>query len=323
MPSRTVLITGATGTIGRELVTALLEAGHSVVGAALDAKSPVQAAGFTYESVDIADSTAMTQVLERHSPDTLIHLAALVHVRDPKLGFSDYSRLNYRASEHLFNTAKSLGVQRIVFTSTIEVYGQTPKDALVDENFHCYPESDYARTKLLAEESLQTAAQGSPLSYAILRLAPVYSASFRLNLDKRLYLKAPKIGYYVGNGRYQLSFCSVKNIAFFVTEWLNHEPPQSGTFNLADAQTYPIEQLLQLERREGRCPVTLRVPYWPSLAALSMLDAGLDLLGRQTSMLTASNIRKLVRSPRWITHRATSVVGELPWNIENALASLA
>ncbi|MGC4065883.1 MAG: SDR family oxidoreductase [Polyangiaceae bacterium] len=145
--------------------------------------------------------------------DAVVHLAALVHVRKSELGFADYAKLNYYASEHLFERAAEAGVGRLAFASTVEVYGPKLDGAVVDEEASCQPDSDYGRSKLLAEESLRRIARVHGTSYCIMRFAPVYASDFRLNLDKRLYLKPPWLGYRLGNEDYRLSLCSVRGIS--------------------------------------------------------------------------------------------------------------
>jgi nucleoside-diphosphate-sugar epimerase len=319
----TTLVTGVTGTVGRHVTRALLRAGHSVIGVALDQQHPEPHERLTYHQVEITDSSAIRDLMTRQSVDTLVHLAALVHVRDSRLGFPDYCRLNFRASENLFQLAKNSGVRRIIFASTTEVYGPTSNNQLVNECAICRPDSDYARSKLLAEEALTAVATESTLSYAVLRLAPVYASGFRLNLDKRIYLRAPTVGYYLSSGDYRLSLCSVHNIEHFVTRWLELAPARSGVFNLADENAYSIKQLLDAERRKGRCTVTLRLPFAPCLVAIALVEAALSIAGRQSQMLTVGNIRKLVRSAAWDTSRATAAVGHLPWNMDNTLANRA
>jgi nucleoside-diphosphate-sugar epimerase len=272
-----------------------------------------------YISLDITDNNAVAQVFESSSADTLIHLAALVHVRDPLLSFSDYSRMNFRASEFVFQSAIASGIRRILFASTVEVYGRVPQNGLVSESTSCRPDTDYARTKLLAEEALRRLAVNGEVTYAILRLAPVYSRDFRLNLDKRLYLGAGRLGYYLGRGEYSLSLCSIHNIAHFVWRWLEQASPQVAVYNLADEHNYPIKSILERERQAGRCPVTLALPYWPCAAAVSAIEWGLSLAGRTSGMLNVDNVRKLTSSTVWVSDRAQAAVGGLPWGIENTL----
>lgn len=310
-----VLITGCNGLVGRYVTNALLAAGHRVLGVSLEDASPTSGANFSYFQLDVTHYGAVERLLASNAFDSIVHLAALVHVRHKNYGFADYTRVNYRASENLFRAAATRG-GRIVFASTIEVYGPTAQNQAVTEAAPCNPDSDYARSKLLAEESLSRLAEASAVSYAILRFAPVYAGDFTLNLDKRLYLRKP-IGYYVAGGDYQLALCSVHNIAHFVVRWLASERPTTGIFNIADASSYPIKELLQRERRAGRCVATMRLPYLPCLAAIATLETTYAILGRETGAVTTKNLRKLVRSTTWDTRRATVAVGTLPWTIDN------
>ena len=307
-----VLVTGHNGVVGRHVTRALLGSGHRVIGASLQGDCASSPPAFIGRKLDITDDSATRQLLSEHTVDAVVHLAALVHVRHEQLGFAAYNRVNHRASEQLFTQATRKGVRRFLFASTIEVYGPTTAGQSVAEDAPCSPESDYARTKLLAEEALTRVAEETSSKYAIMRLAPAYSPDFRLNLEKRLFLRK-SVGFFVGNGDYQLALCHLENIAYFVTRWLGLEEPASGIFNLADRRTYPIKELLQRERLAGRCPVTLRLPYAASFAAIGALQTALSISGRQPGMICTENLRKLVRSATWDTRRATLAVGPLPW----------
>ncbi len=314
-----VLVTGCCGTVGRHVTRALLDAGHRVHGVSLEDHCLMTRPGFDYTRLDIADELATTRLLAETQFDAVLHFAALVHVKHKHFGFAEYNRVNNRASETLFWQAAKHGTRRFVFTSTIEVYGSTAANRTIDENEPCRPESDYARTKLLAEEALCQVARTTASQYAILRLAPVYAADFLLNLEKRLYLRRP-VGYRLGRGEYQLALCSAQNIGHFATRWLAQEHPKSGVFNLADARTYSIKELLHRECLAGHCKVTLRLPYTACLVGAGILEAILSIGGRETGMLSASNVRKLVRSSHWDTRRATESIGPLPWTLDDTLA---
>lgn len=315
---KSALVTGCNGTVGRHLCRSLLDAGYRVIGVSLEPAPRVEHERLTYTSADLTDVDTIAPLIARERPDALIHLAALVHVRSDKLSFVDYCRLNYHASKRLFELAATNCTRQLVFSSTVEVYGPTPDGTTIDEHYPCRPDSDYARTKLLAETSLTEIASTRGISYAILRLAPVYAPDFRLNLDKRLYL-APRIGYYVGRGNYQLGLCSVHNIEHFVVNWLTQHPSASGTFNLADRRSYSITELLARESRSRRTRVTLRVPFWPAVAGAAAFETAMSLVGRSAGMYTANNVRKLARSAHWDTRRAVAAVGSLPFDIDNTL----
>jgi nucleoside-diphosphate-sugar epimerase len=302
MASR-ILITGVNGYVGGHVASVLLAQGHSILGISLDGTSRLQ----------------HPALLQSERVDSVVHLAALVHVRDARLTFSDYVRVNYRASENLFRHATFAGVARIVFSSTVEVYGPIAEGERVSENHPCKPESDYARTKLLAEESLRSICTEKQIAHAILRLGPVYGSDFRLNFDKRLYLKPPKIGFRFGTGDCRLNFCSIRNIEAWVERWLSMQQPESGIFNLADGDAHRVRDLLKLEQAHGRAHWVMPLVMPPCLLALAGRELLFAALGRDPGMFTAANLRKLSNSVQWDTARACNAVGSLPGNIKRDL----
>ena len=314
-----VLVTGANGFIGGHVTRALVVGGHGVLGVALESEPAWTHPSLAYRQLDITDDVATKRLLQEDPVDAVFHLAALVHVRDPNLTFVDYARVNYRASESLFSAALGVGVKRLVFASTVEVYGPTANGAVVNEEAPCRPDSDYARTKLLAEQSLCNLCSPQGVAYAILRFAPVYAPGFRLNLDKRLYLAAPNLSYRIGAGNYSLSLCSLRNIEHWVLRWLSQPAAVSGIFNLADARSYGVQELLRLERAHSRAKVTVALPTVPCLATLALREMVLTARGRSAGMYSTANFRKLARSVCWDSRKAQLAVGGLPGDLARDL----
>jgi UDP-glucose 4-epimerase len=314
-----LLITGVNGFIGRRLAKHLTACGHSLTGISLEAEGRALPDSVIYRKVDVTNRDEVASVLSSNAFDAVIHLAALVHVRDASLGFDDYARVNYYASESLFEQAMRLNVRRIAFASTVEVYGPKPDGAVVDEATPCKPDSDYGRTKLLAETALTQLAERHSAAYCNLRFAPVYAPDFRLNLDKRLYLRVPQLGYRFGRGDYRLSLCSVRNIETWLERWLASPNPPNGTFNLADDYAPTALELLKLERRHARANTVLKLPILPCLGALALRETVKLTLGQDPGMYTTANFRKLGRSTFYSNERATVALGSLPGNIEHDL----
>jgi nucleoside-diphosphate-sugar epimerase len=314
-----VLITGINGFIGKKVARALSHRGHSVFGVSLEPSPMGLPEGTGYQQLDLTQFDEVDTLLRERRFDAVVHLAALVHVRKSELGFADYAKVNYYTSEHLFERAAAAGVGRLAFASTVEVYGPKPEGTVVDENTTCQPDSEYGRSKLLAEESVRRIARTHDIAHCNLRFAPVYASDFRLNLDKRLYLKAPWVGYYLGRGDYRLSLCSVRNIEAWLERWLGLENAPSGTFNLADERAYPVRELLDLERRHHQLRAVLSLPMLPSLSALAVRELMQTLRGRDPGMYTVANFRKLGRSTVYAVERARDVLGPLPGNVERDL----
>ncbi len=173
----TVLVTGGAGYIGSHMVLELLDAGEQVV--VLDNLStgfrwavPPEA---TFVAGDVGDQALMTQVIEEHGIDSILHYAARIvvpeSVTDP-LGYYFNNTVKTRA---LIETAVKSGVKNFVFSSTAAVYGnlQVP---LLTEDMPLSPINPYGRSKLMSEWMLQDAEVAHGLRYAILRYFNVAGA---------------------------------------------------------------------------------------------------------------------------------------------------
>lgn len=173
----TVLVTGGAGYIGSHMVLELLDAGEQVV--VLDNLStgfrwavPPEA---TLVVGDVGDQALVTQVIEEHGIDSILHYAARIvvpeSVTDP-LGYYFNNTVKTRA---LIETAVKTGVKNFVFSSTAAVYGnlQAP---LLTEDMPLSPINPYGRSKLMSEWMLQDAEVAHGLRYAILRYFNVAGA---------------------------------------------------------------------------------------------------------------------------------------------------
>ncbi len=144
------LITGASGNLGRLVAGKLLARGQRVIGLDLPASGPQAAAtGANHIEADVRDSGLLREILEKHRPDTVYHLASLLS------GSSESDRaaaweINATASFQLLNLACETGVNKFFFPSSIACYG--PVDSLPMPLEHeQWPESLYGATKVAVE----------------------------------------------------------------------------------------------------------------------------------------------------------------------------
>ena len=163
--AKTIFVTGSTGFIGTKLVNELVRQGHTVHALT---RSTSNIDGLSHERIklvtgDILDRKSLERGME--GCDRVFHLAAYAKnwAKNPKVFFEQ----NVGGMRNVFEAAVGLGVERLVFTSTIVAFGPTLPGVIGTENMPRITQryfTEYEETKTTAErEALQFAARGFPV----------------------------------------------------------------------------------------------------------------------------------------------------------------
>jgi len=142
-----ILLTGAGGQIGQDLVDALVAAGHRVV--ATDLRPQAAAPGASFRPLDVTDAAAVDAVIADERPELVFHLAAILSAtgeRNPALAYA----VNQTGTWNLLEACRAHGVQRVMFTSSIAVYGPGLPDPCPDD-VPLHPATMYGVTKASGE----------------------------------------------------------------------------------------------------------------------------------------------------------------------------
>ncbi len=230
-----VLITGATGFLGRGLVLYLLRRGYNVVTAGRQGSCEV--------TFDIADPRAVeARLAEIGSLDAVIHLAGLA--RPGKYDLQTFRRVNVEGAANVLGAAAQRGIRKCVFYSTTLVYGTNQHGCPAREATERHPTNAYARSKCEAEDVVQRLAdQGAKI--VTFRCAPVYD---RQNLQTIIArVEVPLTGGVVvlsarGDSAPVHSLCARQNLEAATAHALGESVP-AGCYNIADPQPYSLEEM--------------------------------------------------------------------------------
>ncbi|MCK5659676.1 MAG: NAD-dependent epimerase/dehydratase family protein, partial [Alphaproteobacteria bacterium] len=119
-----ILVTGATGFIGRNLCAFLKEKGYSVRAAVRNSMRDIAGVDEYMQVGDIDQTTDWHQALD--GVNAVIHLAARVHIMDDKANdpIEAFRKVNVLGTELLAQLAAKAGVKRFIFISSVKVNGE-------------------------------------------------------------------------------------------------------------------------------------------------------------------------------------------------------
>jgi len=137
-----ILVTGAAGQLGTDLVVAALAAGHEVTG-------------FAHADMDVADADAVIRAVSTNAPDVVVHAAAWTAVDACEADPARAQRANGDATAHVVAAARAVGA-RVLYVSTDYVFDGT-KPTPYAETDAPSPRSVYGASKLAGEEALDLA----------------------------------------------------------------------------------------------------------------------------------------------------------------------
>lgn len=220
---------------------------------------------------DIRDLAGLRGVIVPGAP--VIHLAA--EHRDDVRPVSLYHDVNVEGTANVCRAASAAGVDTILFTSSVAVYGLAR--AGTAEDGHIAPFNEYGRTKWEAEGVLRRWAAENPATRRLVIVRPtvVFGENNRGNVYNLLRQIASGRFVMIGGGRNHKSMAYVENVAAFLAHCLDG-PPGVEVWNYVDSPDPSMNELVSTVRRlMGRSPgVGARMPYALGLT----IGATFDLL---------------------------------------------
>jgi len=171
---RKIFITGANGLLGQKLIEQLVEAREFHVIGSGKGECRLPGKGFDYESVDITDEAAVSEVIERTAPDIIIHGAAMTNVDQCELNQEGCYNVNVNATAYLIKAAEQVNAH-FIFVSTDFIF--SGEEGPLDENAVAAPVNYYGETKLEGERLLIQ----SSLKWAIARTVLVFGMAHDLS----------------------------------------------------------------------------------------------------------------------------------------------
>jgi nucleoside-diphosphate-sugar epimerase len=298
-----VLVAGATGAVGRQLVPQLVTAGHQVIGTTRSAAKLdwLRAAGAEPVVLDGLDAEAVSSAVASAGPEVIVHemtaIPAEMSFRRFGQTFAATNELRTRGLDLLLAAAAAHGVRRFIAQSyagwpSIRAGGpvKTEDDPLDPEP----PPS--MRATLDAIRYLERAVTTAPLEGLVLRYGSLYGPGASEAFTRLLRRRQVPV---IGNGAGVWSFVHVTDAAAATVAALTDGAP--GLYNIVDDEPAPVaEWLPRLAQAAGAKP-PWHVPAW--IGRLAAGEAGISVMTRVRGSSNAKARRELGWQPAWPTWR--------------------
>ena len=273
-----VLLTGASGFVGRAVQARLLNDGvHELCCAQRQLPaSPVAGAEF-YLAPSLGPDADWSQALL--GVDALIHCAARVHVMNEQAAdpLSEFRRVNVDGTLRLARQAVEAGIRRLVFVSSIKVNGEQtrPGEAFGadDEPHACDP---YGISKREAEEGLLALGAETGLEVVIVRPPLIYGPGVKANFLSMMRWLNRGVPLPFGAIDNRRSLVALDNLVDLLVLCLSHPAASGQRFLVSDGEDLSTTELL---RRLGQA---LGRPAWLLPVPQAWIKGGAKLLGRQS-----------------------------------------
>ena len=292
-----VLVTGATGFVGRAVVAALAADGNEVRAAVRHEPSPPLPRAVAVASHgDLAGPIDWRPLLA--GMDCVVHLSGIAHA-GPGVAEERYDLVNHRATESLAVAAHGAGIARFVFVSSIRAQTGPTADHVVTEADEPRPTDPYGRSKLAAERAVQRCG----VAFTILRPVLVYGAGVKGNLRALMRLAALPVPLPFGALAARRSLVSLANLVAAIGFVLRHDACAGETYVVADPAPVTIAEIVAaLRHGMGRKPGLVAVP--PPLLRLTLVAVGRGASWDQINGALVAEPRKLLAAG-WRPERDT------------------
>ena len=306
MTAKNVLVTGASGFLGRRLVEELVRAGHSVRAVTRGSPSFPGAVSVAFIA-DLSGQVDWRPILE--GIDVVIHLAGVAHADLKGADLPTFDLVNWIATQNLASAAKQAGIERFVFVSSVRAQVGPSAPRVIDEDNELHPTDHYGRSKLAAESAVRAA--GIP--FTILRPVAVYGPHPRGNIRTLLRLAMMPWPLPFQGLTSRRSLLGIDNFVSAVVFVLGNPAAAGGTYLIADSASFTVRDIFTMLRKaQGRKPGLFYIPpillhlalilsdraqLWQRINGDLVVDtARLEALGWRAKVDTYEGVRAMIRA---------------------------
>lgn len=237
-----ILVTGASGFIGNNLIKHLESQGHNVKGLSRNPSANL------IKLPCYKDKNSWCRLLQ--GVNSIVHCAGRAHIindtsNDP---LKEFRQVNVADTISLAKLAIEARVERFIFFSSLGVLGSETDKVPLDENSPYNPAYDYAVSKVEAEKALRCLFKGTCVQLVIIRPPLVYSEHAPGNFARLIKLAKSGIPLPFRGVHNRRSLVSITNLVEFTELCCTHKDAASEDFVVCDDEVITTSEIIECLR---------------------------------------------------------------------------
>lgn len=309
-----VTMIGASGFVGTRLLGLLKESGENYQLKNID----LQPSHFFNELTIIGDVRNQEQMDKELAGSDIVILLAAQH-RDDVSPISLYYDTNVGGMEKTLKAMEKNGVKRIIFFSSVAVYGLNKKNP--DEDHPKDPFNHYGKSKWQAEQVLQEWHKTHPdWNVNIIRPTVIFGERNRGNVYNLLKQISSGKFLMVGNGNNKKSMAYVGNIVAFVKYMIDKCTTGYNVFNYIDKPDFTMNDLVNhVEKVLGKHIPSTHFPYWLGMFGGYCFDL-LAFITRKKLTISSVRVKKFCATTEFNATKVQKTGFKPPYTLGEGLA---
>lgn len=183
-------------------------------------------------------------IIELNDNDAVIHLAGKAHDLKKTSNSEEYYEVNYEMTKKLYDAFLNSDAKKFIFISSVKASADSLTSILTEEH-QPNPKTDYGKSKLMAEQYIQSQVLPEGKSYYILRPCMIHGPGNKGNLNLLYKFVQKGIPYPLAAFENKRSFLSVENLCFVIKQLLEKDIP-SGIYNVADDEALSTSKVVEI-----------------------------------------------------------------------------
>lgn len=309
-----ITLIGASGFVGTRLLGLLSESQEQYTLRNIDKQQSHFFPQVT-EIGDVRDAELLKEMLR--DTDVVVLLAA--EHRDDVTPTSLYYDVNVGGMRNVLAAMEANGVKRIVFTSSVAVYGLNKQNP--DEEHPKDPFNHYGKSKWEAEQVLQEWYKGHPdWNINVLRPTVIFGERNRGNVYNLLRQISSGKFLMVGKGENKKSMAYVGNIVAFIKFLIDEKREGYNVFNYIDKPDFTMNELIDhISKVLNKKIPSTHFPYWMGMLGGKCFDI-LAWITRKKFSISSVRVKKFCATTEFDATKAHNSGFEAPYSLGEGLA---